>query len=33
MFDIELERGINYLPVIENCLEIDRGIIEIDTVE
>ena len=33
MFDILLERGINYLRLIENCLETDRWIIEIDIVE
>ena len=33
MFDTLLERGINYLRVIENRLEIDRVIIEIDIVE
>ena len=33
MFDILLERGINFLRYIENCLEIDSGIIEIDIVE
>ena len=33
MFDKLLERGINYLRLIENRLEIDREIIEIDLVE
>ena len=33
MFYILLERGINYLRLIENRLEIDYGIIEIDIVE
>ena len=33
MFDILLERGIDSLHLIENRLEIDRGIIEIDLVE
>ena len=33
MFNILLERGINYLRMIENRLEIDWGIIEIDIIE
>ena len=33
MFDMLVERGINYLRLIENRLEIDWEFIEIDLVE